>query len=109
MPTNPIRTNQIPCYNEMEYCRFNELILLNIMYIDSAPVLHIVDEGTRLSAARFLPSASTKDVWKTLVKCWALVYNGLPNRILTDQGTQFVGQFIQIAADSHIAVDRNGI
>ena len=43
-----------------ENVRFNEIIMLDIFIIDGRPVLHIVDEGTRFSAARFLPDVSTK-------------------------------------------------
>ena len=39
---------------------FNERIMMDIMYINSLPVLHIVEESTRFSAAHLLPSMSTK-------------------------------------------------
>lgn len=34
--------------------RFNERIMIDVMTIDGKKVLHVVDEGTRFSAARFL-------------------------------------------------------
>ena len=45
-----------------ENVRFNERLLMDIMYIDGKPLLHIVDEGTNFSAARFLPDISTKTI-----------------------------------------------
>ena len=34
-----------------EHIQFNERVLMDIMYLDSKPVLHIIDEGTHLNAA----------------------------------------------------------
>ena len=42
-----------------EHVQFNERLLIDIMYLDSKPVIHIVDEGARFSAARFLGNVST--------------------------------------------------
>lgn len=36
--------------------RFNERILIDIMYLVGDPILHIVDEGTHFSTARFVPN-----------------------------------------------------
>lgn len=68
------------------------------MMIEGKPALHIVDEATRFSSARYLSDVSTETIWKAIVECWTSIYNGLPNRILTDQGTQF--------GDKIIALDR---
>jgi len=54
-----------------EHVRFNERIMMDVMSIDGAPILPVVDEGTRFGAARFLPSVSTKCIWETILKCWA--------------------------------------
>ena len=89
--------------------RFNELILLDIIYIEGKLILHIVDVGTRLSAARFLPDISRKTIWKTIFECWAMIYTGLPNRILTDQGSAFSSLFISMSPVSVIKVERTGI
>ena len=39
-----------------------------IMYIDGEPVFYIVYEHIKLSAASFLPSVSTKEIWEALLK-----------------------------------------
>eukprot|EP00171_Calliarthron_tuberculosum_P019742 IDg19742t1 len=64
-----------------ENVRFNERIIIDIMYIESWPVLHIVDDGTRFSAAQ----------------------------ILFDQGTQFgkMGLYF-LAARSNVQVESTG-
>ena len=92
-----------------ENVRFNERILLDIMYINGNAILHIVDDGTHYSAARFLPDVSTKTIWKTILECWATIYTGLPNRMLVDQGSAFGPLFISIGAMSNIEVQRTGI
>lgn len=93
-----------------ENARFNERIMMDIMYIDSSPVLHIVDEGTRFAVARFLPDMSTKTVWDTLLSCWASIYTGLPNRILVDQGTNLGKSepFFSLAARANVEVQSTG-
>ena len=48
---------------------FNYLILVDIMYIDSNPILHVVDEITRFKAARWLNNMSTKYILDTLQLC----------------------------------------
>ena len=92
-----------------ETVRFNERILLDVMYIDGKPVLHIVDEGTHFSAAQFLPDVSTKTIWKAILQCWATIYTGLLNRMLVDQGSAFGPLFINIGVVSNVGVDRTGI
>ena len=42
--------------------RFNAQAYIDIMYLDRRPVLHILDEANRFSAANFLPKISTDAV-----------------------------------------------
>ena len=97
------------CFSELKNLRFNERILLDILYIEGRPVLQIVDEATKFSAARFLPDVSTKTIWKTILECWATIYTGLPNRILADQGSSFGRLFVSIGAISGVKVEHTGI
>lgn len=92
-----------------ENVRFNERIIIGIMTLDNLPVLHFVDDGTHFSAAHFLYDVSTPTVWKNILQCWTSIYTGLPNRILTDQGSQFGELFIHMARESDIEVNRIGI
>ena len=82
---------------------------MDIMYINSDPILHIVDEGTKFSAAQFLSSISTDSIWKAILQCWSSIYTGLPNRALVDQGSQFGKVFLDVAALLDIKVDSTGI
>jgi hypothetical protein len=71
---------------------FNHSIIVDIMYIDNKPILHIVDEGTRFQAARWLNNISAKHVWDTLRQCWIDAYLGPPDFIIHDAGTNFVSR-----------------
>lgn len=68
---------------------FNNEILIDVMYLDNKPVLHIVDAGTNFMSARFLPALDTETVWNTLLYSWILMYTGFPSTIRTDQGSTF--------------------
>ena len=92
-----------------ENVRFNERVFIDIMYIDSDTVLHTVDEGTRFGAARFLSDASTKTIWKAIAEFWALIYTGLPDQMLVDQGSAFGDTFISIVAASNVFVERTAV
>ncbi len=78
---------------------------MNVIYLDGKPVLQIVDEGTRLSAARFFPEVSAKNIWRT----WAAVCAGLPRKNLVDQGNYFGPLFATIGALSRLDVQRTGV
>jgi hypothetical protein len=80
--------------------RFNATLIVDIMYLEqpAIPVLHAVDEATRLQAARFLKDLSALHVWETLRCMWIDTYLGPPDMIVHDAGTQFTSiEFIQNA------------
>ena len=62
-----------------ENVQFNESILVYMMYIDRMPVIHIVNEGTKFSAARFLPNQQTGTIWQTIIECWTAICTKNPS------------------------------
>ena len=52
-----------------EEVNFNFSIIVNIMYIDNSPILHVIDEGTKFQAARWLKEISAKHTWEMLRLC----------------------------------------
>lgn len=42
---------------------FNDRVILDMMYINYAPIIHVVGYYTNFSAALFLPNASTTIIW----------------------------------------------
>lgn len=72
---------------------FNRTVLLDIMYLDGKPLLHVVDKDTLFSAAAFLSSGeSTEDVWRAYVRCWVTPYIGYSDFMHTDQGPQLASE-----------------
>ncbi|POS82418.1 hypothetical protein EPUL_005471, partial [Erysiphe pulchra] len=74
---------------------FNQSIFADVLYIDGAPVLHVVDEATRFQAARFLPNMTAVTLWETLRLCWIDTYLGPPAIINHDAGTNFASADFQ--------------
>lgn len=68
-----------------------------------------MEEGTRYSAARFLPNVSRKKIWSTILTFWAFISTGLPNQMLLDQGSQFGPLFVQLDALSNVYMQHTGV
>lgn len=68
---------------------FNWEIVVDIFYLSSKPVLHIIDEATSFQAGQFLQDLQAKTVWAALRKSWIDTYQGPPDGIRTDAGTSF--------------------
>ena len=92
-----------------EDVRFNSRVYLDIMYIEGRPVLHLVDEATRSSAARFLTKVSTDAVWDSIILCWSSVYTGMPNMFIVDEGSQFRKTFAELATLEDITINKSGV
>ena len=46
-----------------ENTQLSETILVDIMYVGNVPVLHILDEGSPFSVAKFLRDVSENTIW----------------------------------------------
>jgi hypothetical protein len=62
------------------------------MYISGAPLLYIVDEGTRFQAGRWLQDISAKHTWDVLRMYWIDSYLGPPDLITHDARKNFVSK-----------------
>jgi hypothetical protein len=86
-------------FNLRDDIQFNHTIIVDIFYIQGKPVLHVVDEGTRYQAGRWLQNISAKHTWDTIRACWIDTYLGPPEQITTDAGTNFTSkEFSQLAS-----------
>ena len=56
----------------------------------------MVDETTRFSAAAFVSAKTTDSVWETILKLWANISTGIPNKLVFDEVYQFCDTFIEI-------------
>ena len=70
---------------------FGEELSIDLMFIDSEVVLHVVDTATRFSAATFLKEygQSVEGIWLAFIEAWCTIYTGYPNRLRTDAGSVF--------------------
>jgi hypothetical protein len=79
---------------------FNFNILVNILYIDSKLVLHLVNETTRFQVDRWLKDISTRHVWDQFRTCWIDTYLRSSDVIITDSDKQFVFREFKDYADN---------
>jgi hypothetical protein len=84
---------------------FNAELIVDVLYIDGNPVLHVVDNATSFQAAKFLRNMEAKTVWEALQLCWLNTYTGPPDIIVHDAGTNFTAkEFRQSASAMSITV-----
>lgn len=55
---------------------FNHRFTVDLMWLRSNPLLHIVDTQRRFQSAILLKAESARDVWDAFVEGWASVYIG---------------------------------
>ena len=86
-------------FNLREDVSFNYSIIVDIFYLTGQPILHVIDEGTRYQAGRWLQNISAKTTWDTLRLCWIDTYLGPPDQITADAGKNFASrEFSQLAS-----------
>lgn len=66
---------------------FSHQLAPDLMWINSNPVLYVLDTHTDFSAAQFLQGEDTESVWLAFITAWVSIYIGSPDSILTDQGS----------------------
>jgi hypothetical protein len=71
---------------------FNYEIVIDVVRINNRNVLHVIDADTSFQAAEFLKSMSARDTWNALCKCWINTYQGPPDNIVHDPGTNFASE-----------------
>lgn len=65
-----------------------------------AVLLHVVDEGMKFQAGRWLKSRSAKHTWEIIQNCWKNTYLGPPDITTNNAGTNYViRDFQQYAVD----------
>jgi hypothetical protein len=77
---------------------FNYSVIIDVLYLESKPVLQAVDSATAFQAARFLKDMSARTTWDTLRACWIDTYLGPPDMVVHDAGKNFTStEFRQLA------------
>lgn len=63
---------------------------MDLFKIDKKSVLHVLDVGTRFSAAAFIDDVEgSKSVRDAFLEFWVLLYAGMPDNVSVDQGSAF--------------------
>lgn len=90
---------------------FYERIIIDILYIEHAPVLHILNEENRFWYAQFQLNVGTNAIWDTLVRCRYSTYTFITNRILLDQNSWLWKRelFISLSEIYNVNVEWTGI
>lgn len=84
---------------------FNYSIIADVVQIDGANLVHVIDESTSFQAAEWMDDNSSIALWRAIEKCWINTYLGPPEFIKTDAGPNFTGtQFKQRAKQLTIEV-----
>jgi hypothetical protein len=68
--------------------KFNESVYIDVFYIGGQPVLSAVCAGIRYTAAGFMVSKNTEDLWDTLQRIWILPLAGCPLNIRLDSASE---------------------
>lgn len=71
-------------------------ISIGVMFFDNDSLSHVVRTVAYFSAATFLDkhaetySQAVEDIWKGQTSCQLSIYTGCPNRITSDQGSNYI-------------------
>jgi hypothetical protein len=71
---------------------FNYEIFVNVLYLIFLPILQIIDQATSFQGARFLPLMTAYNTWQTLRKLSIDIYQGPPDIVTYNTGTNFAFQ-----------------
>ena len=89
---------------------FNHELAMDLIWLKSKPVLHVVDTHTHFSAAMFIPSKRLIDIWHTFLCILSTTYIGHPDRIRVDQEIAFTSrEFNELARKNGIEIQLSGI
>ncbi|KAL5903019.1 hypothetical protein ACKVV7_011560 [Pyricularia oryzae] len=73
-------------------CEFNYEVILDVLWLDGKPVLHVIDSATGFQAATFLKDMSAHTTWNALCRIWIHIYLGPPDIITHDPGKNFASE-----------------
>ena len=85
--------------------QFNEVVAMDIKFINQKPVLHVIDTFTRYSTGNFLKSKHASTVIEAIFRMWISVF-GRPIKFFSDNGTEFNNnEFIDLCEKYEIKVE----
>lgn len=83
---------------------FNETVAMDIKFINTRPVLHLIDHATRYSRACVLNNKKPMSVIQAVLTHWIQIF-GQPVQFLTDNGGEFVNsELIELSEKFNIVL-----
>ena len=80
----------------MDEIVFNHEIEVDVMWIDSEPILHITDRGTRYSVCKYIICSKTAEIlWNMILEFWIKVFTGFPKIKSADRQSAFRSKFFK--------------
>ena len=70
---------------------FNEIVAMDIKFINGVPVLHLIDHATRYSAGCRVRNKRPETIVQAILSHWIRIF-GYPSKFLCDNGGEFVNQ-----------------
>lgn len=78
---------------------FNHLVQLDTMYIRGWPFIHKVSKTTHFRQALFRRRQSTKEIWKMVHQICCLIYVGIPDYLVLDNGSGYASKKMKAPAE----------
>lgn len=83
-----------------DQCVFNYDVAVDVFFILSQPILHVVCRQTHFSRAAPLPRQDSYTLWMTFMKLWVIPYLGAPYNLWVDQAKSFLSVQFKTLANS---------
>lgn len=68
----------------------NAEVAMDLVWLESNPVLHVIDTYTCYQNAAFIKYTTASGIWRLFVELWASVYCGYPDVIRVDRDPSFM-------------------
>lgn len=89
---------------------FDHELAADLMWIDNAPVLHVIDTDTMYQDAEFIVAKTAAALWESFLRSWVTLFIGYPNTLRLDQESAFDSvEFRKLSNDAGIALQFSGI
>ena len=78
---------------------FNEVVAMDLKYINGDWILHLIDHVSRFSAAAYVRSKKPEEIIENIFQIWISVF-GPPKRFLSDNGGEFNNKMFRDLCES---------
>ena len=88
---------------------FNEVVALDIKFIDQIPILHLIDHATRYSMACRIRNKRAETIVEAIMNHWIRIFGSPSQYFITDNGGEFVnGEVRELCAKFNFKLETTG-